>query len=95
MKRKLPFILIVLFGIILIGVLVVQESFLSIYDVDNLERLSREINYVIPTQGVPEIALAIMRSRNLITISCLSLLGILAIITIVIILWKNTDRHPL
>lgn len=95
MKRKLPFILITLFGIVLIGVLVVQESFLSIYDVDNLEKLSREINYVIPTQGVPEIAIAIMRSRDLITISCLSLLGILAIILIFIILWKNTDRHPL
>ena len=95
MKRKLPFILIALFGIVLIGVLVVQESFLSIYDVDNLERLSREINYVIPTQGVPEIAIAIMRSRDLITISCLSLLGILAIILIFIILWKNTDRRPL
>lgn len=92
MKRKLPFILIVLFGIILIGVLVVQESFLSIYDVDNLERLSREINYVIPTQGVPEIALAIMRSRNLITISCLSLLGILAVITIFLIL--TIDKSP-
>lgn len=95
MKRKLPFILITLFGIVLIGVLVVQESFLSIYDVDNLERLSRELNYVIPTQGVPEIALAVMRSRDLITISCLSLLGILAIILIFIILWENTGRHPL
>ena len=92
MKRKLPFILIVLFGIILIGVLVIQESFLSIYDVDNLEKLSREVNYVIPTQGVPEIALAIMRSRNLITISCLSLLGILAVITIFLIL--TIDKSP-
>lgn len=92
MKRKLPFILVILFGVVLIGVLVVQESFLSIYDVDNLEKLSRELNYVIPTQGVPEIALAVMRSRDLITITCLSLLGILAIITIILIL--TIDKSP-
>ena len=58
------------------------------YDVDNLERLSEEVNYVLPTQGVPEVAIAIMRSRELITVSCLALLFIVVILALFVILKK-------
>lgn len=88
MKKKVQLILITLFGIALIAVLVLQEAFLSIYDVDNLERLSEEVNYVLPTQGVPEVAIAIMRSRELITVSCLALLFIVVILALFVILRK-------
>lgn len=86
MKKKIQLVLITLFGVALIAVLVLQEAFLSIYDVDNLERLSEEVNYVLPTQGVPEVAIAIMRSRELITISCLALLFIVVILALFVIL---------
>ena len=88
MKKKIQFVLITLFGVALIAVLVLQEAFLSIYDVDNLERLSEEVNYVLPTQGVPEVAIAIMRSRELITVSCLTLLFIVVILALFVILKK-------
>lgn len=88
MKKKIQLVLITLFGVALIAVLVLQEAFLSIYDVDNLERLSEEVNYVLPTQGVPEVAIAIMRSRELITISCLTLLFIVVILALFVILKK-------
>jgi hypothetical protein len=86
MKKKIQLVLITLFGVALIAVLVLQEAFLSIYDVDNLERLSEEVNYVLPTQGVSEVAIAIMRSRELITISCLALLFIVVILALFVIL---------
>lgn len=86
MKKKIQLVLIALFGVALIAVLVLQEAFLSIYDVDNLERLSEEVNYVLPTQGVPEVAIAIMRSRELITVSCLALLFIVVILALFVIL---------
>lgn len=86
MKKKIQLVLITLFGVALIAVLVLQEAFLSIYDVDNLERLSEEVNYVLPTQGVPEVAIAIMRSRELITVSCLALLFIVVILALFVIL---------
>jgi hypothetical protein len=86
MKKKIQLVLITLFGVALIAVLVLQEAFLSIYDVDNLERLSEEVNYVLPTQGVPEVAIAIMRSRELITVSCLTLLFIVVILALFVIL---------
>lgn len=88
MKKKIQLVLITLFGVALIAVLVLQEAFLSIYDVDNLERLSEEVNYVLPTQGVPEVAITIMRSRELITISCLALLFIVVILALFVILKK-------
>ena len=88
MKKKIQLVLITLFGVALIAVLVLQEAFLSIYDVDNLERLSEEVNYVLPTQGVPEVAIAIMRSRELITVSCLALLFIVVISALFVILKK-------
>lgn len=88
MKKKIQLVLITLFGVALIAVLVLQEAFLSIYDVDNLERLSKEVNYVLPTQGVPEVAIAIMRSRELITVSCLALLFIVVILALFISLKK-------
>lgn len=88
MKKKIQLVLITLFGVALIAVLVLQEAFLSIYDVDNLERLSEEVNYVLPTQGVPEVAIAIMRSRELITVSCLVLLFIVVILALFISLKK-------
>lgn len=86
MKKKIQLVLITLFGVALIAVLVLQEAFLSIYDVENLERLSEEVNYVLPTQGVPEVAIAIMRSRELITVSCLALLFIVVILALFVIL---------
>lgn len=88
MKKKIQLVLITLFGVALIAVLVLQEAFLSIYDVDNLERLSEEVNYVLPTQGVPEVAIAIMRSRELIKVSCLALLFIVVILALFISLKK-------
>lgn len=88
MKKKIQLVLITLFGVALIAVLVLQEAFLSIYDVDNLERLSEEVNYVLPTQGVPEVAIAIMRSRELIIVSCLALLFIVVILALFISLKK-------
>ena len=71
MKKKIGIILVVFINFVLIGVLLIQEAFLSIYSVENLEILSRDLDTIqkfIPTQDISQITVVLLKNRELITI---------------------------
>ena len=89
MKKKIGIILVVFINFVLISVLLIQEAFLSIYSVENLEILSRDLDTVqnfIPTQDISQITVVLLKNRELITISCLSIMGVKILITLILII---------
>ena len=95
MKKKIGIILVVFINFILIGVLLIQEAFLSIYSVENLEILSRDLDTVqkfIPTQDVSQITVVLLKNRELITISCLYIMGVTILITLILIISSKSRK---
>ena len=92
MKKKIGIILVVLINFMLIAVLLIQESFLSIYNVENLEILSRDLDMIqniVPTQEISQISTILLKNRDLITISCLSIMGVTILITLILFITKK------
>ena len=95
MKKKLGIILVIFINLILIGVLLIQEAFLNIYSVENLEILSRDLDTVqkfIPTQDISKITVVLLKNRELITISCLSIMGVTILIALILIISSKSRK---
>ena len=95
MKKKIGIILVVFINFVLIGILLIQEAFLSIYTVENLEILSRDLDTVqnfIPTQDISQITVVLLKNRELITISCLSIMGVTIFITLILIISLKSKK---
>ena len=95
MKKKIGIILVVFINFVLIGVLLIQEAFLSIYSVENLEILSRDLDTIqkfIPTQDISQITVMLLKNRELITISCLSIMGVTIFITLILIISSKNRK---
>lgn len=95
MKKKIGIILVVFINFVLIGILLIQEAFLSIYSVENLEILSRDLDTVqnfIPTQDISQITVVLLKNRELITISCLSIMGVTIFITLILIISLKSKK---
>ena len=89
MKKKIGIILVVFINFVLIGVLLIQEAFLNIYSVENLEILSRDLDTIqkfIPTQDISQITIVLLKNRELITVSCLSIMGVTILIALILII---------
>lgn len=95
MKKKIGIILVVLINFMLIAVLLIQESFLSIYSVENLEILSRDLDMIqniVPTQEITQISTILLKNRDLITISCLSIMGVTILITLILFITQKNHK---
>lgn len=95
MKKKLGIILVIFINLILIGVLLIQEAFLNIYSVENLEILSRDLDTVqkfIPTQNISQITVVLLKNRELITVSCLSIIGVTILIALILIISSKNRK---
>lgn len=95
MKKKLGIILVIFINFILIGVLLIQEAFLSIYSVENLEILSRDLDTVqnfVPTQDISQVTMILLKNRELITISCLSIMGATILIALILIISSKNRK---
>lgn len=95
MKKKLGIILVIFINFVLIGILLIQEAFLSIYSVENLEILSRDLDTVqkfIPTQDISQITMILLKNRDLITISCLSIMGVTILVTLILIISSKNRK---
>lgn len=95
MKKKLGIILVIFINFILIGVLLIQEAFLSIYSVENLEILSRDLDTVqnfVPTQDISQVTMILLKNRELITISCLSIMGATILIALILIISSKSRK---
>lgn len=95
MKKKLGIILVIFINLILIGVLLIQEAFLNIYSVENLEILSRDLDTVqkfIPTQDISQITVVLLKNRELITVSCLSIMGVTILIALILIISSKNRK---
>lgn len=95
MKKKIGIILVIFINFVLVGVLLIQEAFLSIYSEENLEILSRDLDTVqkfIPTQDISQITIVLLKNRELITISCLSIMGVTILITLILIISSKNRK---
>lgn len=95
MKKKIGIILVIFINFVLVGVLLIQEAFLSIYSVENLEILSRDLDTVqkfIPTQDISQITIVLLKNRELTTISCLSIMGVTILITLILIISSKNRK---
>ena len=95
MKKKIGIILVVFINFVLISVLLIQEAFLSIYNVENLEILSRDLDTVqnfIPAQDISQITVVLLKNRELITIFCLSIMGVTILIALILIISSKSEK---
>ena len=95
MKKKIGIILVIFINFVLIVVLLIQEAFLNIYSVENLEILSRDLDAVqnfIPTQDISQVTMVLLKNRELITISCLSIMGVTILITLILIISSKNRK---
>lgn len=95
MKKKIGIILVIFINFVLVGVLLIQEAFLSIYSVENLEILSRDLDTIqkfIPTQDISQITMILLKNRDLITISCLSIMGVTMLIALILIISSKNRK---
>ena len=95
MKKKIGIILVVLINFVLIAVLLIQESFLSIYNVENLEILSRDLDMIqniVSTQEITQISTILLKNRDLINISCLSIMGVTILIALILIISSKNKK---
>ena len=87
--------MVVFINFVLIGVLLIQEAFLSIYSVENLEILSRDLDTVqnfIPTQDISQITMILLKNRELIMVSCLSIMGVTILIALILIISSKNRK---
>lgn len=95
MKKKIGIILVIFINFVLIGVLLIQEAFLSIYSVENLEILSRDLDTVqkfIPTQDISQVTMILLKNKELITISCLSIMGVTILIALILMISSKNRK---
>lgn len=62
---------------------------------ENLEILSRDLDTVqkfIPTQDISQVTMILLKNRELITISCLSIMGVTILIALILIISSKNRK---